>query len=90
MTNEPTTLFGRKNNTYINVILVILWKFLFQQWKIWEERFATRRKFFKGPSNNTHPKAEISEETKIKDVQVANATTGNITSLKLTEELKVS
>ncbi|CAG9531711.1 unnamed protein product [Cercopithifilaria johnstoni] len=52
-----------------------LQKRILKRWKIWEERFANRRKFFKGLSSNTHPKAANSEETKMKDVQVANADT---------------
>lgn len=50
---------------------------LFQKWKIWEEHFASRWKFFKGSSNNSEPKAAASEETKMKDVQVANIDAGN-------------
>ncbi|KAL3983186.1 Ion transport family protein [Acanthocheilonema viteae] len=46
-----------------------------KQWKIWKERFANRWKFFKNLSNNTHPKTANSEETKMKDIQVANADT---------------
>ncbi|KAK6111561.1 Ion transport family protein [Brugia pahangi] len=48
-----------------------------KQWKIWEERFATRRKFFKSLSNDTHPKAGNSEETKTKDIQITNAATND-------------
>ncbi|OZC10594.1 hypothetical protein X798_02343 [Onchocerca flexuosa] len=52
-----------------------------KQWKIWEERFATRRKFFKGHSNNTHPKTANSEETKVNDSEE--------TKMRDSEEMKV-
>uniref|UniRef100_A0A915Q054 Ion transport domain-containing protein n=1 Tax=Setaria digitata TaxID=48799 RepID=A0A915Q054_9BILA len=46
-----------------------------KRWKLWVERFANRRKFFKGLSNNKHPKAANSDEPKAKDSMVANAAT---------------
>ncbi|VDK72768.1 unnamed protein product [Litomosoides sigmodontis] len=54
-----------------------------KKWKIWEEHFASRRKFFKGLSNSSEAKAGNSEETKMKDVQVANVDTENGVDNKL-------
>ncbi|MCP9265401.1 Voltage-dependent T-type calcium channel subunit alpha-1I [Dirofilaria immitis] len=60
-----------------------------KQWKIWEERFASRRKFFKGLSNNTRPKAANSEETRMKDSNETTMRDSEETKMKDLEETKM-